>query len=67
MNTINVTINNKETQLERGTTPSQLLKLRKMRRAAVWINGKQLLLVDYETHEIKEGDTIRLLRIMAGG
>lgn len=67
MNTINVTINNKEVQLEQGTTPAQLLKLRKMRRAAVWINGKQLLLADYETCEIKEGDTIRLLRIMAGG
>lgn len=67
MNTINVTINKKDVQLEAGTTASQLLKLRKMRKAAVWINGRQLLLTEYETYEIKEGDTVRLLRIMAGG
>ncbi|MCI8647396.1 MAG: sulfur carrier protein ThiS [Firmicutes bacterium] len=67
MNTINVTINNKDMELEAGTTASQLIKQRGMRKAAVWINGRQLLLTEYETCEIKEGDTIRLLRIMAGG
>lgn len=66
-NTMNVTINKKETQLEDGTTVRELLKLRNMRRAAVWINGQQLLLAEYETHIIREGDSIRLLRIMAGG
>lgn len=64
---INVTINNKAQQLEEGTTVSDLLKLRNMRRAAVWINGTQLLAAEYETCAIKEGDEIRLLRIMAGG
>lgn len=62
-----VTINNKSTELEPGTTVSRLLKMRKMRRAAVWINGKQLLLAEYEDRQIMEGDEIRLLRIMAGG
>lgn len=62
-----VTINKKETQLEDGLTVSQLLKLRKLRKAAVWINGQQLMLADYESWKIQEGDNIRLLRIMAGG
>ncbi len=62
-----VTINKKEVQLEDGLTVKQLLKLRNMRKAAVWINGKQLLLADYETHTIREGDTIKILRIVAGG
>lgn len=62
-----VTINKKETQLEDGLTVSQLLKLRKLRKAAVWINGKQLMLADYESWKIQEGDNIKLLRIMAGG
>ncbi len=53
--------------MEDGLTVSQLLKLRKLRKAAVWINGKQLMLADYETWEIQEGDNIKLLRIMAGG
>ncbi|MCB6994526.1 sulfur carrier protein ThiS [bacterium 210820-DFI.6.37] len=64
---MNVTINKKPQQLEDGVTVSELLKLRKMRRAAVWINGTQLLSAEYETCQIKEGDEIRLLRIMAGG
>ncbi len=62
-----VTINKKEVQLEDGLTVKQLLKLRNMRKAAVWINGKQLLLADYETRTIQEGDTIKILRIVAGG
>ena len=53
MNTINVTINNKDMELEAGTTASQLIKQRGMRKAAVWINGRQLLLTEYETCEIK--------------
>lgn len=62
-----VTINKKETQLEDGLTVSQLLKLRKLRKAAVWINGEQLLSADYEMRRIQAGDNIKLLRIMAGG
>ena len=62
-----VTINKKETQLEEGLTVSQLLQLRNLRKAAVWINGKQLMLADYESWKIQEGDNIKLLRIMAGG
>ena len=64
---MNVTSNKKTQQLAEGTTVSELLKLNKMRKAAVWINGKQLLSAEYETHKILEGDEIRLLRIMAGG
>ncbi len=48
-------------------TVSQLLQLRNLRKAAVWINGKQLMLADYESWKIQEGDNIKLLRIMAGG
>ena len=62
-----VTINKKETQLEEGMTVSQLLQLRNLRKAEVWINGKQLMLADYESWKIQEGDNIKLLRIMAGG
>lgn len=62
-----VTINKKEEQLEDGTTVTQLIKIRKMRRAAVWINGRQLLSAEYPTYQIQEGDNIKLLRIMAGG
>ncbi|MBP6491957.1 MAG: MoaD/ThiS family protein [Clostridia bacterium] len=36
-------------------------------RSAVWVNGKQLLLAEYPTWEIKDGDTIKILRVVAGG
>lgn len=63
-----VTINQKEQIFDdENMTVSQLLKLRKMRKAAVWINGVQLLTAEYDSHVIQEGDQIKLLRIMAGG
>lgn len=62
-----VKINNKEAIVEEGITAADLIRQRKMRKAAVWVNGKQLLLAEYENHRISEGDEIRILRIMAGG
>ena len=62
-----VTLNKKEMMLKEGMTVSELIKQRKMRKAAVWINERQLLSAEYETCVIQEGDEIRLLRIMAGG
>ena len=62
-----VTLNKKEMMLKEGMTVSELIKQRKMRKAAVWINGRQLLSAEYETCVIQEGDEIRRLRIMAGG
>lgn len=62
-----VTLNKKEMMLKEGMTVSELIKQRKMRKVAVWINGRQLLSAEYETCVIQEGDEIRLLRIMAGG
>lgn len=66
-NCITVKINNKEMQFPETLTVKELLKLRKLRKAAVWINGQQLLSAEYEDYRLQEGDEIRLLRIMAGG
>lgn len=62
-----VRINKKEVQMDQPMTVKELLQERGMKKAAVWINGKQLLLAEYDTWRIKDGDEIRLLRIMAGG
>ncbi len=64
---MNVSCNNKMIQLEEGTTVAQLVKSMKYRRAAVWINGEQLLSSDYETRVINREDQIKILRIVAGG
>lgn len=64
---MHVRINKKDVQLEEGVTVAELMKQRKLRKAAVWINGQQLLSADYSTRVIREGDEIRLLQILAGG
>ena len=60
-------VNKKEVELEDGSTVRQLLERRNMKKAAVWINGTQLLRAQYETHILREGDEVKLLRIVAGG
>lgn len=62
-----VTCNGKPLELEGKTTVAQLISMLNYRRAAVWINGVQLLASEYESRIIGESDHIRILRIVAGG
>jgi len=65
---IRVTVNKEETVLPEGTTVAQLLEMRGVKsRSSVWVNGKQLLLAEYADSTLKEGDTVRILRVVAGG
>ena len=60
---IRITINKKEEfiPLEEGKVKMYVKK------AAVWVNGSQLLKAQYDTFVLHEGDEVKLLRIMAGG
>jgi thiamine biosynthesis protein ThiS len=62
-----VICNNKKMELEDGITVARLIASLNYRRAAVWINGQQLLASDYENHVINQDDRIKILRIVAGG
>lgn len=62
-----VNCNNKKIELDDGTTVAQLIASLNYRRAAVWINGQQLLASAYESHVIHQEDQIKILRIVAGG
>jgi thiamine biosynthesis protein ThiS len=62
-----VNFNNKQIELEEGTTVAQLIESMNYRRAAVWLNGAQLLASDYENRVINQEDQIKILRIVAGG
>jgi thiamine biosynthesis protein ThiS len=64
---MNICCNNKTIELEEGTTVAQLVKSMNYRRAAVWINGEQLLASDYEIRVINQQDQVKILRIVAGG
>jgi thiamine biosynthesis protein ThiS len=62
-----VNCNNKSMELDEGTTVAQLVNSLNYRRAAVWINGQQLLSSAYESHVLHPEDQIKILRIVAGG
>lgn len=64
---IKIIINEKETEVDESVTVSGLLEDRQMPKAAVWVNGNQLLKKDYESTTFKDGDKVKVLRIMAGG
>lgn len=62
-----VILNKKELELPSEMTVAQLIEDKKMKRAAVWINGVQLLGAQYDHWVINEGDNIKILRVVAGG
>ena len=65
---IRVIINKKEELLQDNMTVLELLRERhERRRSAVWINGTQLLLSEYPLIKIREGDVIKILKVVAGG
>jgi len=67
-NQIAVFINKEETMLEEGITVQSLLEQRGVKtRSSVWINGRQLLLSEYPNWVIRDGDKIKILRVVAGG
>lgn len=64
---IRITINKKEEFIGNNTTVKELIQSRGLKKAAVWVNGSQLLKAQYDTFILHEGDEVKLLRIMAGG
>ena len=65
---INVTVNKEQIVLAEGTTVVKLLEMRGIKsRSSVWVNGNQLLLAEYPTWVLQEGDEVKILRIVAGG
>ncbi len=65
---IKITVNRQETVLPEGTTVAGLLKLRGVKsRSSVWVNGTQLLLSEYGSRVLQNGDTVKILRVVAGG
>lgn len=65
--TMKIILNKKEMELPSEMTVAQLIREKQLKRAAVWINGEQLLASQYEAWIIKEGDTVKILRVVAGG
>ena len=64
---IKILLNKKEEFIGNNTPVTELIQSRGLKKAAVWVNGSQLLKAQYDTFVLHEGDEVKLLRIMAGG
>ena len=64
---IKITVNKKETEIPEETTVEKLLEIISSQKAAVWINEKQALRAEYKTRTLVQGDSVKVLRIVAGG
>ncbi len=64
---MNVIVNNKLTEIAENLPVADLLKQLDYQKCVVIINGKHVLLKDYSSRILNEGDNIKLIRILGGG
>jgi len=63
-----IILNDKECNLEEGATAMQLLAAKGYKgKTTIWVNGRQLLLSEYQTYVMNAGDEVKILRIIGGG
>ena len=62
-----ITVNQKQRDWEENQPLLKLLEEKKVKRAAVWVNGRQLLNQETSEYFPQEGDDIRILRLVGGG
>ena len=62
-----IILNQKETEVDEGTSVSDLMKAQTMSRAMVKINDVRIRPADYEATGVQEGDKVTLRRVVAGG
>ncbi len=60
-------MNKKEREWEENSPLTLLIEEKKIKRAAVWVNGRQLLNKEIPNFVPKDGDEIRILRMVGGG
>ena len=62
-----ISVNKKQREWEENQPLTKLLEEKKVTRAAVWVNGRQLLNQEIPEYVLQEGDEIRILRLVGGG
>ena len=62
-----IILNQKETEVDEGTSVSDLMKAQTMSRAMVKINDVRIRPADYEATVVQECDKVTLRRVVAGG
>lgn len=63
-----IRVNQKEMDIPDDFVVKDLLKhLNYTNSVAIWINGKQLLMAEYNDFKIKDKDDIRIIKPLGGG
>lgn len=62
-----ITVNQKQRDWEENQPLLKLLEEKNVKRAAVWVNGRQLLNQEIPEYVPQKGDDIRILRLVGGG
>jgi sulfur carrier protein len=64
---MNIVLNDKPVEIQEGSLLRDLLNQYGYKKCAVIINGKHILLKNYESCILKNDDKIKLVRILGGG
>jgi len=65
---MDIKINNHMESLPERLSITDLLALKGIRlNSSVWVNGRQLLIREYDHYELQENDDVKIVRILGGG
>jgi len=64
-----IMVNDQPFAVEEGCLVIDLLKAKNCKRnmTTVWLNGRQLLMAEYNTTPLASGDQVKLIRLFGGG
>jgi len=61
-------VNNKNISIPPGFTVRELLQhIQSSKSVAVFINGKQLLMAEYDGYRLNEEDNVKIIKPLGGG
>ncbi len=64
---MNIVLNDNPVEIPEGSLLRDLLSQYGYRKCAVIINGRHILLKDYESWILKNDDKVKIVRILGGG
>lgn len=62
-----IILNGEETDVPESTVGALLSSHGYSRSVAVFVNGNQLLMMNYTSYDLKPGDRVRIIRPLGGG
>ena len=63
-----ISVNNKSVSIPPNFTVIELLKqIQSSKSVAVFVNGKQLLMAEYDTYLLNDKDVIKIIKPLGGG